>query len=153
MNEFAQTENINIMKKQCKNCGSSVEHFNIDYDAGLIRCFYCKHTLPTEMFFNDITVNKFAKKIPEGRRDEFLAKLGFETKQIRKSAIIIGLLIALAATVTSLNKILEKKDNIADLIFALLPSLIVLIPVIKTFWDGNSPKYVKKNKGIKNDSK
>ena len=141
------------MKKQCKNCGSGVEHFNIDYDAGLIRCFYCYNSLPAEMFFNDITVNKFAKKIPELRRDEFLEKLGFEKKPVRKSAIIIGFLVALVPLITSLNKILEKKGDPADLFFAALPLLIVLIPVIKTLLDGKGSKYVKKNKGTKSDSK
>ena len=141
------------MKKQCKNCGSSVEHFNLDYDAGLIRCFYCYNTLPAEMFFNDTTVNKFAKKIPELRRDVFLEKLGFEKKPVRKSAIIIGFLAALVPLFTSLNKFLENKDDPAALFFPVLPLLIVLIPVIKSLMDGTGSKYVKKNKRTKSDSK
>jgi transcription initiation factor TFIIIB Brf1 subunit/transcription initiation factor TFIIB len=92
------------MKRKCKNCGSKVEYFNIDYDEGKIRCFYCNHVLPNEMFFNDLTVNKFAEKIPEVRRDEFLAKLGFEKKPVHKSAIFVGLLIALIPIVTLLKK-------------------------------------------------
>ena len=117
----------------------------MDYDAGLIRCFYCGHILPSEMFFTDLTVNKFAKKIPELRRDEFLEKLGFEKKPVGKKAIIIGFLIALLTLITSLNKVLEKKDDPAALFFAALPLLIVLIPVLKTLLDKNSPKYVKKD--------
>ena len=105
------------------------------------------------MFFNDITVNKFAKEIPELRRDEFMAKLGFEKRPVRKNAIIIGLLVALVPLITSLNKFYKKKYDPVDLAFAALPLLIVLIPLINTIMNGDSPKYVKKNKGIKGDLK
>ena len=84
---------------------------------------------------------------------KFLVKLGFEKKPVRKSAIIFGFLIALVTLITALNKILEKKDNLTDFAFAVLPFLVLLIPVIKTLLDGNGPKYVKKNKCIKSDAK
>ncbi len=141
------------MKKHCENCGSSVEHFNLDYETGFIRCFYCNNILPAEMFFNDITINKFVKKIPELRRDEFLEKLGFEKKPISKRTIIIGFFAALIPLAVSLHKIFKKRENPADLFFAALPLLIVLIPAVKILLDGTDQKYVKKDKGIISDSR
>ena len=76
------------MKKQCENCESSVEHFNIDYDEGLIRCFYCSHTLPTEIFFNDVTVNKFAKKLLKANLIDFVGSdchNALQANEIRKT--------------------------------------------------------------------
>ncbi len=129
--------------KKCKNCGSEIEDFNIDYDEGCIRCFFCNHILPNEMFFNDTTVNRFAKKIPELRRDEFMKKLGFEKRPVKTGAIIGGLLASLLPIFLSLDNILKKQKDFSDLIFAAIPFLIVLFMSIRILWEGIGPKYVR----------
>ena len=133
------------MKKECKNCGSKVEYLNFDYDAGVIRCFYCNNALPNKMFFTDSTVNKFAQKIPEERRDDFLKKLGFEKKAVKKNTNIIFYLMVLITLISSLNKIIENKDDAGEIVFLLFTVIIVGITAVKAYRDVKNLKYVKKS--------
>lgn len=145
LNEFTQTEIRKDMKKQCKNCGSNTEQFNIDYEEGLIRCFYCNQVLPNEMFFNDLTVNQFAKKIPEERRDEFMAKLGFEKKPVHKSFNIGFYLLGLIPIIFgAFIKGINNQDNMEKLIPLILTGIVFFVTVIKVHMDRNKMKYVRK---------
>lgn len=132
------------MKKLCENCGSKVEYPYFDYDAGVIRCFYCNNALPNKMFFSDSTVSKFAQKIPEERRDEFMEKLGFEKKAVQRTANIVFYLIVLITLISSLNKIIENKDNVGEIVYLLFTIIIVVITAAKAYRDLKNPKYVKK---------
>lgn len=133
------------MKKVCKNCGSKVEHFNIDYDAGILRCFYCSKELPFEMFFSGSNVSKFAHKIPEERRDEFMGKLGFEKKAVNKAASIGFYLMVFITLTSSLNKFLKNKDDVGEIVSLIFMAIIFVITAVKAYRDLKIPKYVKKD--------
>ncbi|MFC1839136.1 hypothetical protein ACFL1N_06140 [Thermodesulfobacteriota bacterium] len=133
------------MKKECKNCGSKVEYPNFDYDGGVIRCFYCNSALPNKMFFADSNVNRFAQKIPEERRDEFMGKLGFEKKTVKKTANIIFYLVVIITLISSSNKIIENKEDVGEIVYLLFTIIILTITAVKAYRDVKNPKYVKKS--------
>ena len=133
------------MKKECKNCGSRVEHFNIDYDAGIIRCFYCGSELPVKMFFPLSNISKFANTIPEERRDEFMNKLGYEKKEGRKTANIAFYLMVFITLISSLNKFLKNKDDTGEIASLIFMAIIFVITAVKAYRDLKIPKYVKKD--------
>ena len=96
------------------------------------------------MFFNDSNAGSFARKIPEERRDEFMGKLGFEKKVIQKKINIIFYLMVLITLISSLNKIIENKDDMGEIVFLLFTIIIVVITIVKAYRSVKKPKYVKK---------
>ncbi len=119
--------------------------FNIDYEAGLIRCFYCGKGLPVEMFFPGSNAGRFAQKIPEERRDEFMEKLGYEKKIKDKKSILLFYIVVLITFASALRELLEKSHDATEFIPLILTGLFLVITTFKTYLTMKNPKYVRKD--------
>ncbi len=132
-----------MIKRKCTNCGSNLDQFNIDYEAGKIQCIYCSHPLPDNLLTSDFFISSLAKKIPEYRRDEFMAKLGFKKKEVKLKNIFLSFFLGFFPLLFSIDSFRRRQENPIKILIALSTCIILLIPLIKFLLLEKSGRYVK----------